>query len=131
MTRRAFGPESVVIGRRGTRRGAGAAARYLGRAGLLPIAAAMVLVLFAPAHAADVIKGAQIYSRHCAGCHGPNGISVMPAAPNLARGERMMQPDTALLASFKAGRNSMPAYLGILSDAEILDVIAFSRTLRR
>jgi len=42
-----------------------------------------------------------------------------------------MQSDLALLASFKSGKNAMPSYIGILSDAEILDVIAFSRTLRR
>ena len=84
-----------------------------------------------PAGAADVIKGAQIYARHCAACHGPNGISVMPGAPHLARGERLMQPDLTLLGSLKSGKNAMPAYLGILSDREILDVIAYSRTLRQ
>ena len=83
------------------------------------------------ASAADVINGAQIYARHCSACHGPAGVSVMPGAPNLARGERLMQSDMALLAAFKAGKNAMPAYIGILSDREILDVIAFSRTLRR
>ena len=89
-------------------------------------------VLFAlPACAADVINGAQIYARHCAACHGPTGVSVMAGTPHLARGERMMQSDQALLASLKAGRNVKPAYLGILTDREILDVIAYSRTLRR
>lgn len=85
----------------------------------------------APARAADVIKGAQVYTRHCAACHGPNGISVMPGAPHLARGERLMQPDLTLLGSLKSGKSAMPAYLGILSDREILDVIAYTRTLRQ
>lgn len=85
----------------------------------------------AQAQAADVGKGAQIYAKHCAACHGPNGVSVMPGAPHLARGEGLMQADLALLAVFKAGKNVMPAYLGILSDRDILDVIAYSRTLRR
>jgi cytochrome c6 len=104
------------------------AARCLG---LAAVAAFMTFVTIAPAFAADVIKGAQVYARHCAACHGPNGISVMPGAPHLARGERLMQSDLSLLASFKAGKNAMPAYVGILTDREILDVIAYSRTLRQ
>ena len=113
----------------GARAGRGAGAvRCLGHAAL---AGLMTIIALAPAGAADVIKGAQIYTRHCAACHGPNGISVMPGAPHLARAERLMQPDLTLLASLKSGRNAMPAYLGILSDREILDVIAYSRTLRR
>jgi len=108
--------------------GGGSARRGLGLAAL---AGFMTFVTIAPALAADVIKGSQIYARHCAACHGPNGISVMPGAPHLARGERLMQSDLSLLASFKAGKNAMPAYVGILTDREILDVIAYSRTLRR
>jgi len=56
---------------------------------------------------------------------------VLPGAPHLARGERLMQADMTLLASLRAGKNAMPGYLGILADREILDVIAYSRTLRR
>lgn len=107
-------------------RGAGAV-RCLSHAA---VAGLMMIIVLAPARAADVIKGSQIYARHCAACHGPNGISVMPGAPHLARGERLMQSDLTLLAAFKSGKNAMPAYLGILSDREILDVIAYSRTLR-
>lgn len=94
------------------------------------LALAALLAVAGPAHSADVIKGSQIYAKHCAACHGPQGVSVMPGAPHLARGERMMQSDMALLTSLKAGRNAMPGYLGILTDREILDVIAYSRTLR-
>ena len=76
-------------------------------------------------------QGARLFRINCAACHGPNGVSVMPGAPHLARGERMMQPDMALLGSLKAGKNAMPAYIGILADKEILDVIAYSRTLHQ
>lgn len=107
-------------------RGAGAVRRL----GQVSLAGFMAFVAVLPVCAADVIKGSQIYAKHCAACHGPGGISVMPGAPHLARAERMMQSDLALLASLKSGKNAMPAYLGILSDREILDVIAFSRTLR-
>ena len=93
--------------------------------------AVLAAAAIVPAQAADVINGSRVYAKHCAACHGPKGVSVMPGAPHLARGERLMQPDMALLASLKAGKGAMPAYLGILSDREILDVVAYSRTLRQ
>ncbi len=110
------------------------AGRGTGVTRCLSYAALGVLIAYAavaPARAADVIKGSQVYARHCAACHGPNGISVMPGAPHLARGDGLMQSDMTLLASLKSGKNAMPAYLGILSDREMLDVIAYSRTLRQ
>ena len=58
-----------------------------------------------------------------------SGISVMPGAPNFARGERLLQPDLMLLATIKAGKNVMPSFQGILSDNDILNVIAYIRTL--
>lgn len=83
-----------------------------------------------PARAADAIKGGQLYGMHCAACHGPAGISVMPGAPDFARQERLLQPDLALLANIRAGKNAMPAFQAILRDNDILDIIAFIRTLR-
>lgn len=80
--------------------------------------------------AADINSGSQIYQMHCAGCHGPTGISIVPGTPNLARGEGMMKPDPVLLAVMRSGKNAMPGYLGILTDRQILDVVAYSRTLR-
>lgn len=91
---------------------------------------AIVLCAGSVAHAADVIKGQQIYRRHCASCHGQNGISAMPTAPSFARGEGLMRPDAALTASIRSGRGNMPAYFGILSDREILDVVAYMRSFR-
>ncbi len=82
------------------------------------------------AFAADVMKGGNLYRMHCAACHGANGIAVMPTAPSFQRGERLMQPDMMLLQSVKTGRNAMPGFIGILSDRDILDVVAFLRTIR-
>lgn len=93
-------------------------------------AAFLACGLVAPAGAADVFKGGQTYAMYCASCHGPAGLAVMPGAPNFARGDRLMQPDTALLVSIRGGRNAMPAFAGVLRDQEILNVIAFLRTLR-
>lgn len=80
-------------------------------------------------YAADPSKGGGLYATHCATCHGASGTSVMLGAPSFARGESLMQPDAQLLSSIKAGKNAMPAYRGILSDMDILDVIAYLRTL--
>jgi cytochrome c6 len=102
---------------------------------LMGIAIGMATVMAATgvnvAYAADVARGAQLYAIHCTSCHGRTGVSVMPGAPNFARSEKLLQPDIQLLASIKAGRNAMPGYIGILQDREILDVIAYLRTLRQ
>ena len=93
--------------------------------------AGLIAAASAPATAADIIRGNRIYAAHCAVCHGVSGLSVMPGAPNLARGsDRLMQADVGLLASIRSGKNAMPAYIGVLTDREILDVIAYLRTLR-
>ena len=83
----------------------------------------------ATAGAADLANGRNLYMAHCSGCHGDKGISFMPQAPNLARGEGMGQPDPLLIDKIRAGKNAMPPFLGILSDRDILDVIAYARTL--
>lgn len=83
------------------------------------------------AGAADVAEGQRLYQMHCAACHGVRGESLMPNAPNFARGERLMQPDVGVMASVKGGKMGMPAFAGILRDQQILDVVAFLRTLQR
>lgn len=80
-------------------------------------------------YAADIIKGGQLYAKHCAICHGANGINVMPDAPNFAYSERLLRPDVFILTAIKEGKNAMPAYQGVLKDPDILDVIAYLRTL--
>lgn len=54
----------------------------------------------------------------------------MPNAANFALGESLMQPDSKLVAFVKVGKNSMPGFQGVLKENEIMDVIAFIRTLR-
>lgn len=81
--------------------------------------------------AADINKGGQLYGLHCANCHGASGVPVMGGAPNFQRSEKLLQPDALLLAAIRGGRNAMPAYVGILRDQEIIDVIAHLRTLQR
>jgi len=89
------------------------------------------LVLALPAGAADIARGAQTYAIHCAMCHGPAGQGIQPGAPKFNRGERMLQSDLALLNSIRMGRGAMPGFAGMLRDRDILDVIAYIRTLQR
>lgn len=83
------------------------------------------------ASANDIVRGGELYRRHCASCHGPQGVSVWPGAPSFARREGVLQADMTLLERIRAGRNAMPSYRGILSDREILSVVAYTRTLAR
>lgn len=79
--------------------------------------------------AANPNKGSELYTQHCSSCHGVSGVSDMPNAPNFVQGDVLWQSDVALLNSIKSGQGAMPAYQGILSDQEILDLVAFLRTL--
>lgn len=91
-----------------------------------------VAALFAwPASAADIARGGQTFAMHCAVCHGPAGQGIFPGAPKFNRGERLMQSDLVLLNTIRTGKNAMPSFNGILRDREILDVIAYIRTLQR
>jgi cytochrome c6 len=80
--------------------------------------------------AADLQHGAQLYSQHCALCHGQAGRAVLPGTPDLSRPAALLKPDLALLAGIRAGRGAMPAYQGVLRDRDILDIVAHLRTLR-
>lgn len=81
------------------------------------------------ARAADTQRGGTLYSMHCAICHGANGVPVMPGAPNFRRMESLMRPDMQLMTAIRSGKGAMPGYFGVLREREILDVVAFLRTL--
>ena len=81
-------------------------------------------------YAADSIKGEKIYQQHCSNCHGSNGVSNMSGVADFSRGEGLFKSDIDLLRLLQRGRGMMPAYQGRLSDKEMLDVIAYMRTLR-
>jgi len=81
------------------------------------------------AYAGDIDNGKKIYTRHCVTCHGIDGVSAMPDAPNFAYSEKLLRPDDFILVSIKEGKNAMPAYRGLLEDQEILDVITYLRML--
>lgn len=92
---------------------------------------ALLLLVPSIARAADLSNGGKVFEIYCAQCHGSAGQGVIPGAPKFNRGERMLQPDIALMTTIKRGKNAMPAFQGVLRDREILDVIAFLRTLQK
>jgi cytochrome c6 len=96
----------------------------------MPALAALVLALAAGgAAAADVQRGGSLYRMHCASCHGTDGTPIIPNAPNFRRFDSMLRPDAQLLQAIRGGRGTMPGFMGVLKDREILDVIAYLRTL--
>lgn len=101
----------------------------------LNVKAALALLLMAAVshatlvQAADPRNGAKIYNHHCAGCHGAQGNGMMPGMPNFQRGEGLMKPDAALVQTLERGSGVMPAYRGLLTTQEMLDVVAYLRTI--
>ena len=90
-------------------------------------AALMLTLGFAVA--GDPAKGRGIYAVRCSGCHGANGIPTMPALPNFSMGQGMMKSDQEIMNFIKKGKSVMPGFEGVITDEEILNVIAHIRTL--
>jgi len=99
--------------------------------GVMSVVGLLTALAMLPNHAlaADVANGRSLYMAHCSGCHGDRGVSFMPQAPNFARGEGLAQPDPVLIDKIRAGKNAMPPFFGILSDRQIQDIIAYTRSL--
>ena len=103
-----------IAGRRRTRRSAALVALVALGAGLA-----------APAGGGDPAAG-RVKARACAPCHGPDGVSRMPATPHLAG-----QPAEYLIAQLRAFRSGRRAHavMGVvakpLSDADIDDLAAW------
>jgi len=95
------------------------------------IGLAMLALALGVAQAADISKGRQIYGKLCQNCHGSNGAVQLPGAPDFSRGERLLQPDSVLVGRVRDGQGMMPAFRGQLKDKDLLNVIAYIRTLRR
>lgn len=89
----------------------------------------LLMTAMGMAMAGDPVKGRTIYGTRCAGCHGVNGLPQVPGVPNFSMGEGMMKPDQEIMQFVKKGKTVMPGFEGILTDDEILDVIAYVRTL--
>ena len=93
--------------------------------------------------------GGKVYAAHCAACHGaklqgqPNwrirdARGLLPAPPHDASGHTWHHPDEVLLritrqgvaraANLKDYVSDMPAYEGVLSDAEIVAALSWIKS---
>jgi len=103
--------------------------------------------LGAPVGAAQLAQGRQVYADHCASCHGANlegqpnwrrrnADGRMPAPPHDASGHTWHHADRMLFTVTKLGvgavvpgyESDMPAFDGVLSDAEIAAALAFIKS---
>ena len=80
------------------------------------------------AAAADFFNGETVYRTYCESCHGPGGQGLIGNAPNFTRGQGLMQTDASIYDVIKDGKNSMPAFRGVLQPEEYLDVISYIRS---
>ena len=81
-------------------------------------------------------KGKQVYIKHCAGCHGPegkgDGYKILGADPaNLTSQSIQEKSDTTLLQSIHEGKPMMPAWNIRLSPRDAQDVLAYIRFLAK
>lgn len=92
---------------------------------LAAVAACMLMV--GAAQAASPVNGGKLYNLHCVSCHGHNGQAQMPGVPDFKR-RGLFKPNTQMVNLVERGSGVMPAYRGLLSREEILDVLAYIRS---
>ena len=98
--------------------------------------AVLVVGLYGISHAADAVKGKQVYDKKCAMCHGKDlkGNAAMaktfklePKELSLAGEEIAEKTDAELIAITTKGEKKMPAYETKLTAEEIANSIAYIR----
>jgi cytochrome c6 len=81
----------------------------------------------APALAADMVHGGQVFASNCAACH-IGGGNVVNASKTLKISD-LEQYEMASIEAIKTqvtkGKSAMPAFLGRLTEDEIDDVAAY------
>lgn len=95
--------------------------------------AALTLVALVPVtgHCANPAAGAEVYAQYCRGCHGADGRGTVAGAPDFTRGQGLLSPDASLVRGLRAGGRGMPSYEVLLREHQLLDVVAYLRTLQR
>lgn len=96
---------------------------------VLPACLTALAIVSMPVAASDIAQGRDLYQSHCAMCHGQDGSPIMAGAADFKRGDGLMQSDRALLKRILQGDRACPGYLGVMSEQEIYDVIAYLRSL--
>jgi mono/diheme cytochrome c family protein len=99
------------------------------------VAAALAIAACEPRDQTPTGRGARVFARTCAGCHGADGKGVMRIG--LTKPPRdLTDPefhahvtDEQLRRVIRVGKNQMPAFGGLMGDEDLSNVIAFIRTL--
>jgi mono/diheme cytochrome c family protein len=71
--------------------------------------------------------GEKVFSTFCAGCHGFDGHSPHPGTPSFALGESLAKRDDELVASIRNGKNLMPAWRDVVSEAMARATVRYIR----
>ena len=109
--------------------------RYILPALVVPLIALGVLAPKVGA-AGDAKKGVAIYSQSCAACHGTDGKSGIPGAPDLTAKDGVLKsPDSVLIERITNGYQSKGSLMAMppkggnssLSAQDISDVLAYIR----
>jgi len=84
----------------------------------------------------DYGDGKRIFTRYCAGCHGPEGkgdgyLLLGPEPANLTRPATKTKSNAALLQIIHEGKPNMPSWKVRLSENESRAVLAYIRTLAK
>ncbi len=79
------------------------------------------------AHDAQVLAGRKVFAGTCATCHGISGGGGV--GPSFADGKLLKDfPDPdAQVAFVKQGKDAMPAFAGVLTNAQIRAVVRYER----
>jgi cytochrome c6 len=88
---------------------------------------ALVLLLNAPAYAADADAGKGVFSANCAACH-MGGRNIVNAQKNLKKDTLIqygMYDATAIITQVTKGKGAMPAYSTKLDATQIENVAAY------
>lgn len=90
--------------------------------------------------AGDAAKGKPIYEKHCLVCHGPQGKGdgptgtlVKPPAADFTAEASKKKSEAELRGTVELGRpgTAMGPWKGLLSPADLGDVLAYVMTLRK
>ena len=100
--------------------------KWLLRITLFSLVLALVLPPMAAAQSA-----ADTYKAKCAGCHGADGTKSMMGAKPLSGADVQGMSDADLNTAITKGKGKMPAYGDKLSAAQIKDLVAYIRTLKK
>jgi len=98
---------------------------------LLVIALFSLVVTLALPPMAAAQGAADTYKAKCAMCHGADGTGKAPMGSNLTSADVQKMSDADLIADITNGKGKMPAYKGKLTDAQIKDLVAYIRTLKK